>query len=187
MFSQLGPLFKTAFRQAESTDARLEIRREEKQDQGKKKEHDGHEEPSSPLWEDSTTVSLEALQTFLAEFLKSKGDSLKEEERLAIASHQGQQNDLPISTPVTSVAARAMKAYASHTTPAAEHDATPPLQNENVDLVSLLRADELRTIHQLIRELSVLSSKGIQTLTIEKADTFLEALVRAVQTLKNTL
>jgi hypothetical protein len=35
-------------------------------------------------------------------------------------------------------------------------------------------------MHQLIKELDLLSARGLQTLTIEKADTFLESLVMAV-------
>ncbi len=52
---------------------------------------------------------------------------------------------------------------------------------ETVDLVSLLKADELRTMHQLIHELDLLARKGVESLTIEKADTFLESLVLAVR------
>lgn len=186
MFSQLGPLFKTTLRQAEQADTRLQIRREDKENQGKK--DDPEEEPvdTSALWEDSTQVSVEALRTFLIEFLKTRGDDVPE------AVPQSDENTSIMSglepeyrPPVTNRAARAVRAYSSMQTqnygPPPLPPAAPPQESEEVDLVSLLKADEVRTIHVLIAELDQLARKGVQTLTIEKADTFLESLVLAVR------
>ena len=186
MFSQLGPLFKTTLRQAEQADTRLQIRREEKENQGKKEDAEESAEETSALWEDSTEVSVGALRTFLIEFLKSRGDSIPE-----AAESQGENTSImsgliPESRPpVSNTAARAVKAYSSMQTqnygPPPVVEAAPEPQAEEVDLVSLLAADELRTIHVLIAELDILARKGIQMLTIEKADSFLQALVEAVR------
>lgn len=185
MFSQLGPLFKTAFRQAESTDARLEIRREEKQDQGKKREHKEESAAEGDLWEDSTTVSVEALKTFLIEFLKSKGQET-EEERRSVEKAPSAYTPAPLQA-TTTMAARAMKAYGSHTlTPAPPPTEPRQTTDETVNLADLLAADELRAMHALIRELESLSRQGLQTLTIEKQDTFLGALVTAVEQAKSS-
>lgn len=186
MFSQLGPLFKTHLRQAEKSDARLEIRRDERNEHGKKHEEIPEEEDTSGLWEDSTQVSVDALKAFLVGFLTSRGDDVPE------ARNETQETGMPAPeyrAPVNTRTARAVKAYSS----TAAHAPTPPnppemhdntIPEETVDLVDLLAADELRTMHVLITELDLLARKGVQTLTIEKADSFLEALVMAVRAAK---
>lgn len=186
MFSQLGPLFKSTLRQAEQADTRLQIRREDKENHGKKDDFEEETADTSALWEDSTQVSVEALRTFLIEFLKTKGETTPEtvsvpNENASIMS--GLEPEY--RPPVTNRAARAVKAYSSMQSqnydPPPTLLAAPPAAVEEVDLVSLLKSDELRTIHVLIAELDMLAGKGIQTLTIEKADTFLESLVLAVR------
>ncbi len=184
MFSQLGPLFKTHLRQAEHADARFEIKREDKNDQGKKQEFE-EKEDTTPMWEDSTQVSVEALRTFLLQFLKTRGEPTPEENNLVDPNSIYAGLSPEERTPASPTAARAVKAYAtmavySHT----EQPPPPPSEpqkEEPVDLADLLRSDELRTIHVLIAELEQLSRRGLQVLTIEKADTFLEALVQAVR------
>ena len=186
MFSQLGSLFKTQLRRAEQADTRLQIRHEDKEDQGKKEDSKEESVDTSALWEDSTQVSVEALRTFLVEFLKSRGGDVPEEivpqdKNSSIMSRLTPE----YRPPVTNRAARAIKAYSSLQSQNYDPPATPPdplsASTEEVDLVSLLKADELRTIHVLIAELDHLATKGVQTLTIEKADTFLESLVLAVR------
>lgn len=183
MLSQLGPLFKTVLRQAESADTRLAIRRDEKQE-GRRNGGDARDEaPDDSLWQDSAAVSITALHAFLIEFLKGRGETPPE-----ISSPAADENLIltpEYRPPATTTAARAVRAYGAA---AADRDAQLPAQPqpqvsppaEDVDLVRLLQADEIRTIYQLIRELDALAARGIQTLTIERADTFLEALVAAV-------
>ncbi len=184
MFSQLGPLFKTTMRQAESADTRLGIRRDEKHEHGKKDHPEKQDEEESPLWNDSTTVSVEALKTFLNEFLKTKGIE-HETTSAVITTEESAYKPEPLK-PTTTIAARAMKAYGSH----ADHDPPPPSLSETKapeepqDLTALLKTDEVRTMHTLIRELKNLQDRGVDFLTIEKPDTFLEALVIAVETEK---
>lgn len=186
MFSQLGPLFKTTLRQAEKSDTRLEIRREEKENPGRKDEEDSGAEETSALWEDSTAVSVEALRTFLIEFLKTRGDHPSQN---SMPDQEAGYTPTPeYRPPANNTAARAVKAYAST---AGQVSAPPPPAEEEpeqtVDLADLLKADELRTIHVLIHELDMLSRSGVQTLVIEKADTFLEALVQAVRLQKGAV
>lgn len=181
MFSQLGPLFKTTLRQAESADARLEIRRDEKQEHGRKNDYEDSQDDTSALWEDSATVSVEALRTFLIEFLKTRG------LETSTVNDASAENTMPQLTPeyrppANSTAARAVKAYAASSTSTPSYVPQPPAEEkaETVDLASLLRGDELRTIHVLIAELDQLARRGVTLLTIEKADSFLESLVAAV-------
>jgi len=186
MFSQLGPLFKTTLRQAEKSDTRLEIRREEKESQGKKQDFEEESVDTSALWEDSTEVSVEALRTFLIEFLKTRGDDTGG-GATAQPSAASATPAAPAPT-VSPVAARAVQAYASTASHTVHAPPEPEMEEEETgDLADLLKADELRTIHVLIHELDVLARRGIGTLTIEKADTFLEALVQAVRLQKESL
>lgn len=188
MFSGLGPLFKIHPRQAEASDARLEIRRDEKQEQGKKQDfEDGSENPD--LWQnDSASVSVEALRTFLIEFLKGRGETVHEtspygRETYPVSERSSMQTQPP--TPRAAAAVKAYTALSDHHPPTQHREATAedisPVVPEDVDLASLLKADEIRTIHVLIRELDQLARQGVQTLMIEKADTFLESLAQAVR------
>lgn len=186
MFSQLGPLFKTVFRKAEQSDARLEIRREEKEHH-KKKEDETQETPGDEdLWGDITTVSLQALRTFLVDFLKSKGDELTEEEINTPSVFSPLTPSTP--PPADALNARAHKAYAAmsaYAAPVPGPGTAPENKPETKNLSDLLAVDELRTMHILIRELDGLAAKGVQTLTIEKDETFLKALVQAVDKLRS--
>ncbi len=180
MFSQLGPLFKTVFRKTEHADARFEIRREEK-DNPKKEEDEAEEKLSDDdLWQDSTAVSVLALRTFLIDFLKTKGEATQE-EITASENMEGAINT-PHPAPANPMAARAHRAYANM----ASYAQSPPPPPENttektVNLSDLLAVDEVRTMHMLIAKLDRLHKRGIETLVIEKADSFLQALVLAVE------
>lgn len=184
MFSQLGPLFKTHLRQAEHADTRFEIKREDKNDQGKKQDFEEKEE-TAPMWEDSTQVSVEALRSFLLEFLKTRGEPTPEENNGVDPNSIYAGLRPEERTPASPMAARAVKAYGTMAMYSQQdRPPSPPpevTQEQPVDLADLLRSDELRTIHVLIAELEQLSRRGLQVMTIEKADTFLEALVQAVR------
>ena len=190
MLSQLGPLFKTIFRKAEQSDARLEIRREEKENY-KQKEHEEEEEVNDiDLWEDTTYVSIEALRSFLVDFLKSYGDASPENN---INSEIETINKMPqLSQPQNAInpqAARAQEAYAAmsvYAAPAAVKEESKP-SLERKSLVDLLESDEIRTIHILIKEIDHLAKRNVHTLVIEKAETFLKALVMAVEKQKNNI
>ncbi len=182
MFSQLGPLFKTHLRQAEHADTRFEIKREDKNDQGKKQEFE-EKEDTTPMWEDTTQVSVEALRSFLLEFLKTRGEPAPEENNNVDPNSIYAGLRPEELTPASPMAARAVKAYGTMAMYSYQDTPPPPepIQEQPVDLADLLRSDELRTIHVLIAELEQLSRRGLQVMTIEKADTFLEALVQAVR------
>jgi hypothetical protein len=184
LFSQLGPLFRTHLRQAEKTDTRLEVRRDDSKDHGKKHGHQAETEDSNALWEDSTSVSIEALRAFLVEFLKSRGNAVPE------ARNENSDNTLipglipEYRPPASNRAAQAVKAYSSMAGQpfhAPSPETTEPSAPAESDLIDLLKRDDVRTMNALITELDALALKGVQTLTIEKADTFVESLVLAVR------
>lgn len=183
MLSQLGSVFKTTFRQAESTDARLEIRREEKENPGKKKEREKDGTDDAVLWEDSMAVSTTALHSFLVEFLKSHGAPLPQEEPVVLSEAAIDRHEH--RAPVSSVAARAVKAY---TAMSPTHSSAPiaqtPIDPATVNPADLLDAEEIRAIHTLITDVDALAKAGIQTLNITMVGTFLESLIEAVRLTK---
>lgn len=186
MFSQLGPLFKTVFRKAEQSDARFEIRREEKDTQ-KKEDEEREESPDDvDLWADSTNVSIQALRNFLIDFLKSKGDAVPEEgDNIAFNTNSVINNTEESKNSHTQ---RALKAYKTMSSYAQTQDMAQKTQSQQSTngqtLSDLLAVDELRTMHVLISELDILFKAGVQTLIIEKDESFLKALVSAVQKAK---
>jgi hypothetical protein len=188
MFSQLGPLFKATFRQTDPADVRLAIPHEEKKDD-RRKSDDGSDDDSSALWEDSAGVSVDALRTFLINFLN--GSTVQTGlANAAPATPSAPVADTP--RPLNTANARAAGAYQSMANRVEPHHYTPPpvIETETPDApktdADLLHAGEIRTIHQLIADLDDLDKAGIMVLTIEPAETFLESLTNAVNLAKST-
>ena len=59
------------------------------------------------------------------------------------------------------------------------------VNENNADLISL-DAAEVRTIHELLEDLQLLSDKNIEYIHIERASSFLQSLVNAVETIKRS-
>lgn len=184
MFSTLGPMFKTVFRQAEHADTRHEIRREEKENGGKKKNPHEDEDAFNALWEDSTTVSVEALRTFLLEFLKNQGG----EGAFARASQTSEVIEPTEEKPfVSPVAAQAVKAYTSMASQPSYNPQHPPVA-EKPESGNQFRSEEVRTIHALIVELNTLENKGLQMVTIQIGNgSFIDAVVAGVRAAASTV
>lgn len=180
MFSNLGPLFKTVFRQAESTDTRQAIRREEKEQGRGKNNPEEDNRISVDLWEDNTSVSVISLQAFLIDFLKDKSFSDKTN-----ISNQPAQSEVPSKPPQNTFVARATNAYQS----LSEKTQAPSgaSQIEEISSADLVESEEVRKIYALIEDLDLLSNKGIKSLYIEKADSFVESLRQAVRIQKSKL
>lgn len=187
MFSQLGPLFKTTFRQAESADARLEIRREEKENHRKREDDAEDDSGTDDLWQDSMEVSIDALRGFLLDFLKNHGakpPALSIEDPASVQIHPEER------APASPLAARAAQAYGNayaqtHTPhpplPVVEAESSTP---ENISPADLLESSEIRDIYALIEDLDTLSKQNVQMLPITMVGTFLESLGEAVRVLK---
>lgn len=184
MFSQLGPLFKTTFRQAESSDARMGIRQEEHKGRKNQSEDDDAGHSSSELWDDSIAVSISALKSFLVEFLKTKGVAgteffHTEEDASPYAGLTPEKK-----SPVSPVAARAVKAYGAM----AQYAPDPQPAQQPVTRIEAsqeytadsMASEDVRTIYMLIKDLEGLQAAGIEMLQLEKAETFLKSLVDAV-------
>ncbi len=194
MFSQLGPVFKTMFRQAEAADTRLGIKKDEKHDEGHKDSAEEHASETRDLWEDSAGVTVEALLVFLKDYLKNNGvSSFSNKSRPQVQEENAAVIDSAIFTaqsssaipPVTAQAARAVQAYSRQSTEAAAP--LPPPASDHVTMTEALTAEDVRTVYVLIEDLEMLQTRGIQAVSIERADTFLGSLIKAVSIAKQAL
>lgn len=185
MFSQLGPLFKTTFRQAESNDTRQHIPHDERDKGRRKREEAEKENTATDPWVDDTSVTVEALHTFLINFLKTMpgaDDGLTDTEK---------EDQKPITNrppekkrPTNTHNAKAVRAYQSMADKVS--DTKPPLPPQNTSsgqepTADLLQSQELRDIHRLIDDLDKLAGNGVQALHIRPAASFVESLKDAVK------
>lgn len=185
MLSQLGPLFKATFRHAEESDARQNLPHEVNKD-GRRKNDDRQDSPSD-LWEDSTGVSVGALRLFLINFLNgtTRQTGLAQPGTAPLPGHPPDAMPPPGPVqrrPVNTATARALGAYQSM---ADRLDPPPPVPLPPPDIsaqtdADLVDAGDLRLMHQLIADLETLEKAGIELLTIEKADSFVQSLKNAV-------
>lgn len=180
MFSRLDPVFQSLPRQAESTDTRQDIRREEKTgDEGRKGGRD-KEEKQQQLWEDSTVVSVRALRAFLAGLIARSAGGGHADVRVSVAqppAHPPAQQNR--NQPSTTESARAARAYKSmYYTGQKEHQPplpAPPAAEGGIKL----SPEEDRAIHKLIADIDILAARGVETLPINKSGSFLQSLVDA--------
>ena len=192
MLTQAPPIFKTTPRQAEQADARPEIRRDDKEEQSNKKQRDRPEPKDNSFWEDSNSVSVEALKAFLTGFLREQeqaGSPANKQNPAApdlrsSADHNAAQRT---GNPMAAQAAKAYAATAAHAEADHPHPVAEMEEKEPDETEEQLQSSEMRTIHALILDLNVLEKHNVHTLTILKADTFLEALVLAVNLQKQQL
>ena len=190
MFSQLGPLFKTTFRQAESNDTRLEIPHDEREKRRRKEEEEDKKEGSSDLWEDNTSVTVPALKAFLVNFLKtlpgqSDNTALNKKQETDHYSARPKEKIRPTNTQN----AKAVRAYQSMAEKTREN--APIAQEHTTEKIEptadLLQSQELRDLYQLISDLEELEKAGVQNLQIEKADSFIDSMKNAVKLRKSKL
>lgn len=180
-YSRLDSIFRTSFRHTETTDAWLGIRRDEGQDTRRKKQHKEEEKDSDSLWEDSTSISVSALKAFLGSLIKDGTEEPYEET----AEEKPQEDPSPRKP--SGQTARAAQAYQT-TARATDHtDEVVPQQDAGTrDQTTTveLSVEEKQVIQQLLVDLEVLAKQNIEQVTIQKAPSFLESLVRAVQKAK---
>ena len=189
MFSSLGPLFKTVFRQAEETDTRQAIQREERKQNRKRREDEEDHRISVDLWEDKSSVSVEALQSFLITFIK--GETFQEGQEQP-KENQPVEKDVKLDSnkpqpqskdAVTTAQQRAVSAYQSMS-----EKVSPSPSTENIGSTlsqptadaDLIESKEARAIYTLIEDLDFLKERGITEIFIEPADSFVESLRHAV-------
>lgn len=178
MDSRLDQIFRTSFRQTESADTWMGIRREEPQDQhGRKKKND--EDKDKPAWEDETVVSIAALKQFLTSLIAPASPFMPPAAASADAGHSPEP--LSVQQQQAHHAAQAYQNTARHT----PMPVTPPPPSEPPSSSPTLSTEENRTIHQVLDLLDQLLASGVSTLTIQKEGSFLESLKRSAETALN--
>lgn len=177
MDSRLDQIFRTSFRQTESADTWMGIRREEPQNpHERKKKHEGDKE--KPVWEDEAVVSIAALKQFLTSLIAPTSPYMPPS---AAGSAHGPAGPLSVQQQQAHHAAQAYQNTARHA-PAAP--IPPPSEPPRLEIGSsspTLSTEENRTIHQVLSLLDQLLAEGIDTLAIQKEGSFLESLKRSAE------
>jgi len=182
MFSQLGPLFKTTFRQAEANDTRQNIPHNERDKGRKKREEDQNKEEKEEPWNDNTIVTVIALRAFLIDFMKTIPEAqdmaiVKQSNKPKPASQRPHERQRPTNTH-NAKAVRAYQTMAEHATP--DKPTNEETKAKNDPTADKLESAELREIYTLIQNLEILEMRGVQELNIRKASSFIEGMKNAV-------
>lgn len=188
----MDPVFRTIFRQAEQTDARLGIRRDEKHDDGRRKEGEDDDAREEASFDESRpVVSVAALIAFLeglVQTLRMKALPLPTPDYAvpamlpprdaASSSDRAQQGRM--SAPAH--AAKVYKSVAEGKSSHPEDIGDPQASSLGISgQAEALSVEDIRTIHGLLEKLKTLR---VETLTIEKAPTFLQSLSEAADRAK---
>ena len=161
-------------------DTRQAIRREDKK--VKRQGQEFEEEKGSPIdiWEDDTRVSVESLRTFLINFVQSQHKEESTETAIHSSEKTMQVVDHNKKEPTKTQTARAVHAYqtiANQTSAVDHHIGTNTIARSEADLI---QSEEMRKIYKLIDDLELLSKQGVETLHIERADSFVDSLRNSV-------
>ncbi|MCC6597174.1 MAG: hypothetical protein IT559_00045 [Alphaproteobacteria bacterium] len=180
MFSLSGITNIIKERQTEAVDTRQAIQRHDPDFHRHRK--DAEDQPDPEATDDGATVSTEALRIFLENFIRESGQGL---ERRARPRTQGETesttDEVPVQAAPQGRAAQAAQMYRH----AAEAREKSTILLETTDSATgpemALSANDTRTIHRLIENLKTLSARGVELLHIERAETFLQSLINAVE------
>lgn len=172
MESRLDNIFRTTFRQAESTDTWMGIRREDPHDDSRRKKDDGENKKEKTQWQDDTIVSIAALKQFLATLIAP--DSQYQKPAATITPDTTTPS---LQQQRTHNAVHAYQTTARHIPPT-----TPPALPDTSADSPTLSQEENRIIHQLMNDLDLLLQNGVTSLVIQKEGSFLESLSRSAKT-----
>ncbi len=170
MDSRLDNVFHNVFRQTESTDTWMGIRREEPRDDPRRKKGDEEEKKEEPKWEDNAVVSIAALKQFLTTLIAPGSEFQKAAPTLTETHNLSpQQRRAHNAASAYQTTARHVPSPAPVTAPEAKSDSPTLTQEEN------------RIIHQLMNDLEVLLQNGVTSLVIQKEGSFLESLSQSAK------
>lgn len=198
MFSTLGGIFKgQPPRQAEQTDTRQAIQRHDPdQPRRNKKDKDRSEEDDTM---NGATVAVIALREFLENFVKSTAPT--DSENTQTKNKSPEPLDYKIQTEIllgdeqsrqTDQSAKAAAAASAYQTTAQAAGPRSHILLETTDDHAGgpefdLSAADVRTINALIADLKTLGEAGYEFIHIQRAETFLQSLVNAVEAAKASL
>jgi len=172
-------------RHAEQNDTRQDIQRHDPEyERRRRKRRDAEEDLFAG--DDGATVSVQALTLFLNKFLKELSDKPKQGFNATSAPKEEKPQTAEENTPPTSgPAAQAASAYQHSAESQQQTSILGDINENNADLISL-NGSEVRIIHSLLKDLKLLSDKHIEYIHIERASSFLQSLVTAVDAVKKS-
>lgn len=179
MDSRLDAIFRTGFQPAEKTDTWQGLKREEKTGERKSRGHDREDEKAKAP-EDDAAISVAALHNFLLMLLEQ---SKPQGEAPAPPATAAESELSPAPSPEMRRASAAASAYQTTARTTAPRSSvslsdTPPPPSAGPAIA--LSIEEQRRIHRLLADVETLAARGIPTITLQKADTFLESLAKGV-------
>ncbi|MGQ0526580.1 MAG: hypothetical protein ACT4OY_00885 [Alphaproteobacteria bacterium] len=173
MFTNLGSIFVHPPRHAESADTRAEIKRHDP-DQQKRRDKDHRDEPEIAFdTDDTATISVPALLSFLDNFLSSQGSQTS----AGAVNVQGNAPTAPASKAAQAAGAYARTGHITHPTAAA-----PPPESG----MPQLSAEELRLMYSVRTDVQTLIARNVEILKIEKGENFLASLAASVSKALNS-
>lgn len=188
MFTGLGNIFSIKPRHAEQTDTRQGIQRHDPEFEQRRESK--KEEKDQEFTEDGATISVDALAVFLANFIQNKdqettNNGAEQRNAQSTPTPAVQENiEQPAVKSAGNPAAQAASMYQTTAQNTEKHDilleTTDQAKGPPLDLSSA----DIRTIHALIEDLKLLKDARIEYLHIERAATFLDSLVNAVNKVK---
>lgn len=172
-------------RHAEQNDTRQDIQRHDPEYERRKRKKQNHEEDLFS-GEDGATVSVQALTLFLNKFLKELSDKPKQGFNTTSRADKDPKKEIPEHRlQTTGPAAHAASAYEQSAQSGQKTSILGDINENNADLISL-DGSEVRIIHALLKDLKLLSEKNVEYIHIERASSFLQSLVNAVETVKKS-
>lgn len=172
---KLDAIFRTNLFVTERTDTSMGIRRKDPEDERHPKDHKDQKEDDE-FGEDHTTLSVSALHGFLNSLLQQAGQASSEP---VPATDTVPQTPPPPPTPAQSGYRAAANAYQS-TAQAGTHSAIPlndpPPPDQGGAPPIVLSQEELRSIDRLLHDVEKLAARGVATITLYPAETFLQSL-----------
>ena len=188
MVSTFGNISLTSRRLAENADARLDIRRQDPDQQGhsRQKEEEGPKAAFDTY--DNTVISVDSLRVFLENFLKSLYQAPVNTQNI-VEKQMDDSEATVVATPIDkAISARASKAASLYQTTARTGARTSVLETPAAPTPAEAGVgnDEIRMIHRLLGEIAILQARKIEYVTIERGDTFLTSLAAAVAKAKQS-
>ncbi len=195
MFTAINNIWADAPRHAERTDTRQALQRHDPDQQGRRK-HNGASKDEEPNHENTTTISIEALKTFLDTLLESKGSTPPPHTQTTQPQPEDykiqQELDLgttPENAPRTSsaTAARAASLYKAASSAIKYNSLLKTTDTASSAPEINLNSADLITIHTIRNDLETLSHNNIKYLQIQHGKNFLNSLFTAIETAKHTI
>lgn len=188
MFSKLDAIFRALPRQAESTDTRLGIRRDEEHEENRKNKNREEKPDETDLWQDSTVVSVAALRAFLENLageavIPAAQPADSGGEVIALSSSSAQELTPPSPAALAAQTYKATAQRAENSTPPLPPAGRSEPQTAGIDL----SLDEVRVMHALTDDLAFLTEKGVMQLNIPRGESFLKSIMDAVTRAKKEL